>query len=395
MADAAQIAKLGLFVSADYMGTSMMRSLLPQLLVGSSASAVGSLESWYGLGQTLGSLSLPYLSDVLGRRRVLQLSCLGTSAGYGLSALAVASGEPGSLVLVGRVVAGLTKQTLTMARAMIGDMYGQESRQSSMALLTLFSCSGYLLGPLIGGWLADSAGVMAPLRCVSALFLLLFLLCRALPETAPALQREAPAGTSDWATLRQPGSWRVVAVVALQEFVLTGWTSVSRPRIIKKRLPGGFSSTARYDTWLILCVMLASGIWRTFPGIDTGHAMMVGIAFFALGLGMLCWSTDAGCLFASAAVIGVGISATRTLPATLLLKLAPDLKRGAVMGMLDLVGACCRVAAPLLTGRIIDNFDDTAGLALLVLALLLAATLLLTAQGSQSAWLSADKAKAS
>lgn len=289
------------------------------------------------------------------------------------------------LVLAGRVVAGLTKQTLTMARAMIGDIYDQESRQSSMALLTLFSCSGYLTGPLVGGWLADSLGVIAPLRCVAVLFLLLFFLVWALPETAPALQHEAPAGVvEDWAVFRQPGSWRLFAIVALQEFVLTGWTSVARPRVIKGRLPGGFSSTARYDTWLILCVMLASTIWRSFPGIETGKAMMVGVFFFALGLAMLCFSTDAGWLFASAAVIGVGISATRTLPAALLLKLAPDLKRGAVMGALDLVGACCRVAAPLLTGRVIDTFgSDTAGLLLLVLALL--AALVLLATGSPTA----------
>ncbi|CAE7404865.1 tetA [Symbiodinium sp. CCMP2592] len=392
MADVLQIAKIGLFVSADYMGTSMMRSLLPQLLVSSSASAVGSLESSYGLGQTLGSLSLPYLSDLFGRRRILQLSCLGTAAGYSLSAFAVSSEEATLLVLAGRVVAGLTKQTLTMARAMIGDMYDQESRQSSMALLTLFSCSGYLTGPLVGGWLADSLGVIAPLRCVSVLFVLLFFFVWALPETAPALQREAHAGVvEDWAVLRQPGSWRLFAIVALQEFVLTGWTSVARPRIIKRRLPGGFSSTARYDTWLILCVMLASAIWRSFPGIETGKAMMLGVVFFALGLAILCFSMDAGWLFASAAVIGVGISATRTLPATLLLKLAPDLKRGAVMGALDLVGACCRVAAPLLTGRVIDAFGDTAGLLLLVFALLAALALLVTG----SPLLSAEKAKSS
>ncbi|CAE6969717.1 unnamed protein product, partial [Symbiodinium sp. KB8] len=175
-----------------------------------------------------------------------------------------------------------------MARAMIGDIYDQESRQSSMALLTLFSCSGYLTGPLVGGWLADSLGVIAPLRCVAVLFLLLFFLVWALPETAPALQHEAPAGVvEDWAVFRQPGSWRLFAIVALQEFVLTGWTSVARPRVIKGRLPGGFSSTARYDTWLILCVMLASTIWRSFPGIETGKAMMVGVVFFALGLAML------------------------------------------------------------------------------------------------------------
>jgi len=395
MADVLQIAKIGLFVSADYMGTSMMRSLLPQLLVSSSASAVGSLESSYGLGQTLGSLSLPYLSDLFGRRRILQLSCLGTAAGYSLSAFAVSSEEATLLVLAGRVVAGLTKQTLTMARAMIGDMYDEESRQSSMALLTLFSCSGYLTGPLVGGWLADSLGVIAPLRCVSVLFVLLFFFVWALPETAPALQREVeaqPGVAEDRAVLRQPGSWRLFAIVALQEFVLTGWTSVLRPRIIKRRLPGGFSSTARYDTWLILCVMLASTIWRSCPGIETGKAMMVGVVFFALGLAMLCFSMDAGWLFASAAVIGVGISATRTLPATLLLKLAPDLKRGAVMGALDLVGACCRVAAPLLTGRVIDAFgSDTAGLLLLVLALLAALVLLATG----SPLLSAKKAKTS
>ncbi|OLQ07987.1 hypothetical protein AK812_SmicGene8560 [Symbiodinium microadriaticum] len=314
-----------------------MRSLLPQLLVASSASAVGSLESSYGLGGAFCSC----LASA--RRRILQLSCLGTAAGYSLSAFAVSSEEATVLVLAGRVVAGLTKQTLTMARAMIGDIYDQESRQSSMALL------------------------IAPLRCVAVLFLLLFFLVWALPETAPALQHEvAPAGVvEDWAVLLSTKGVGGLTFCECRgsrfntlEFVLTGWTSVARPRVIK----GGFSSTARYDTWLILCVMLASTIWRSFPGIETGKAMMVGVVFFALGLAMLCFSTDAGWLFASAAVIGVGISATRTLPAALLLKLAPDLKRGAVMGALDLVvGACCRVAAPLLTGRVIDAFgSDTA-----------------------------------
>uniref|UniRef100_A0A7S4QTZ9 Major facilitator superfamily (MFS) profile domain-containing protein n=1 Tax=Alexandrium monilatum TaxID=311494 RepID=A0A7S4QTZ9_9DINO len=390
------LPQIGVFVGVDYLGTSMMRSLLSQWAAKGSATSLGSFESAYGAGQIIGSLVLPHRSDSKGRRSTLQLSCLGTALGYGMSAWAVGStaGRTEWPLLASRVMTGLTKQTLTMARAIVGDVQAPERRQAGMAILTWASSVGYLIGPLMGGWLADGLGIGVPMFLITLLFLALVVVCGRLPETAPAAAAAARSGedmaaapaTASWRWLLAPKLLCALLAITLVEVALTGWTSVARPRLTKRILPGGYSSTSVYDTWLSLCVMLGSGLWGRWQGADTCRFMLAGNVAFAAGLAMLLRSTSELVLYLSAALLGVGISAARTLPAALLIGIAPDSSRGAVMGILDLLGSFCRVLAPLLTGNVIDAFgSDDAGLAMLVSLILSSSLLLLDSPWSKGA----------
>lgn len=370
------LSQISMFVGVDYFGTSMMRSLLSQWATKGSAKSLGSFESWYGVGQIIGSLILPYSSDSQGRRKVLQLSCFGTALGYGTVAFAV-GGANLPLLLFGRLVTGLTKQTLTMARAIVGDVQAPAQRQAGMAVLTWVSSVGYLVGPLVGGWLADAMGISMPMYLITLLFLGLTAVSARLPETAPAVVhskgKAVPVGSWRWLL-----AWKhlcVLLAIVFLEMALTGWTSVARPRVTKKILPGGYSSTTVYDSWLSVCVLLGSELWRRWKGVGTSF-MIASNVVFAIGLVMLLRTTSKSVLYLSAPLLGVGISAARTLPAAILIGIAPDSSRGAVMGILDILGSFCRILAPLLTGQIIDSFNDDASLVLLASLLMLSVPLL-------------------
>eukprot|EP00971_Amphidinium_carterae_P231613 4596467-Amphidinium_carterae.1 len=128
-----------LFVGVDYLGTSMIRSLLSSWAGKKSAVQLGTYEAMYGIGQVCGSVLLPCLSDSVGRCKILQLSCLGCVLGYALSSWAVASTalQADLALQLSRAAVGLTKQTLTMARAITGDVEDESDRQAGMAALTI------------------------------------------------------------------------------------------------------------------------------------------------------------------------------------------------------------------------------------------------------------------
>lgn len=387
MAEAMVLFKIGLFVGVDYLGTALMRSLLTQWATTGSALALGGFETAYGVGQVGGSLILPYLSDRIGRRAILRLSCLGTALGYGLSAASVASsvkGQAAWTLFASRSVTGFTKQTLTMARAIVGDTESEPARrQAGMAILTRAGAVGYLLGPPLGNCLADAHGVPVPMLLVTLLFLALVPGCSWIPETAGQAALAKTSGGEGEAALNwsalflAPEVLLALLAIACSEVALTGWTAVVRPRVTKKILPGGYGSLTRYDTWLATCALLGAELWRVWQSFEVAFLMVISSAFFAGGLALLWRTRSVPVLYVSAALVGIGISGARTLPAALLIGYAGE-HRGAMMGILDSVSSLCRVLAPLLTGRIVDIFKtDEAGLALLVSLLLLSSLLLL------------------
>lgn len=73
-----------LAVMVDYIGVSMMRTLLPYRAasLGMSNTMIGALESTYGVGQVVGALFLGKISDRHGRIPVLIISFVGSIIGY-------------------------------------------------------------------------------------------------------------------------------------------------------------------------------------------------------------------------------------------------------------------------------------------------------------------------
>ena len=106
----------------------------------------------YPFTQFFGSPIMGSLSDRYGRKRILILSLIGTGAGYLLSALSIAYNQIG-LLMLSRALTGFFEGNMGIAQACVADM--KYDKYHGLGAISAASSLGYLIGPLIGGFLCD------------------------------------------------------------------------------------------------------------------------------------------------------------------------------------------------------------------------------------------------
>lgn len=153
-----------LTVMIDAMGIGLILPVMPDLIRevdgGTLADAAiwgGILATTFAVMQFLFGPVMGGLSDRFGRRPVLLLSLVVMAADYVVLALA------GNiwLLFIGRVIGGITAATQSTANAYMADISAPENRAANFGLVGASFGAGFVLGPLIGGLLAEY-GTRAP-----------------------------------------------------------------------------------------------------------------------------------------------------------------------------------------------------------------------------------------
>lgn len=194
-------------VVLEAMGVGLIMPVLPSLLRGlvqddNIAVHFGVLLSLYALMQVLFAPLLGMLSDRFGRRPVLLASLAGAAIDYAIMAAA-----PVLWVLyVGRVIAGVTGATGSVAASCIADTTEKSERARRFGLMSACFGCGMIAGPMLGGLLAGIS-IHAPFAGAAALngvaFLTAFFL---LPETRRRKSAEAaPVRWNPWTAFGMGG----------------------------------------------------------------------------------------------------------------------------------------------------------------------------------------------
>jgi MFS family permease len=120
---------------------------------------VGLMNNLFAAGALISSFWLPPISDKYGRKVAFILSIGGSIFGF----LAMALSTSFTMLLVVRFVAGLFGGSPTVANAYIADVYPTKEQGGMFARLGVTIMCGVLLGPVLGGVLANIFGLRGPL----------------------------------------------------------------------------------------------------------------------------------------------------------------------------------------------------------------------------------------
>lgn len=154
---------------------------------------VGVLASSYSLCALLAAPALGALSDRLGRKPVLVVSLLGSSLGFLIFGIAGALW----VLLLARVIDGLTGGNISTIFAYLADVSAPEERAKRFGTVGALMGAGFMLGPALGGVLANW-GLSMPVYFAAAIaFITALLSWFVLPESLDARHRSAHFSWSD------------------------------------------------------------------------------------------------------------------------------------------------------------------------------------------------------
>lgn len=157
----------------DLLGFGILIPVIPQLLANPLSPdyllpsgwslndgfiALGFLTALYSFGQFIANPILGELSDTYGRKKVLAICLAGTALSYVVFAYAILTKNI-PLLFISRFVDGITGGNISVAQAVIADTTKPEERAKSFGLIGAASGLGFILGPYIGGKLADPSVV--------------------------------------------------------------------------------------------------------------------------------------------------------------------------------------------------------------------------------------------
>jgi DHA1 family tetracycline resistance protein-like MFS transporter len=193
-------------VLIDVLSYGQIIPVLPHLIEGFVGGDTAFAAYWVGIFGTVFAaiqfVTSPIqgaLSDRHGRRPVILLSCLGL--GLDFIFMALANSLP--WLLVGRIISGITSASFTTANAYVADVTAPDQRAKSYGMIGAAFGLGFIVGPLLGGWLGD-IDLRLPFWFAAGLALLNFFYgLFVLPESLPVEKR---AAKFDWSHANPLGS---------------------------------------------------------------------------------------------------------------------------------------------------------------------------------------------
>lgn len=224
----------------DIIGLSILGPVAPYIVKRYSGDAlmVTMLTVVYAGALFFAAPALGKISDRVGRRPVLLASVLGSAIGYFIFGI----GGALWVLLLSRLIDGVTGGNLSTAAASIADLSRPEERAKNFTLIGMAYGFGFILGPALGGALGQisleapvyAAGVVSLLSVGLIYFLLPESLPREKRETAPLRFRDFNPFVSIADMARKPGIALLLAISALFNFSFDGINSTLSVFVVDK-----------------------------------------------------------------------------------------------------------------------------------------------------------------
>jgi DHA1 family tetracycline resistance protein-like MFS transporter len=348
----------------DFVGYTVLIPVLPLYAerLGATPIEIAAILTVYALAQLLFLPAWGWVSDRYGRRPVILASLLGTAGSFVL----LAASDGIGMIYAARILAGFFAASIGTAQAVVTDVTTPSDRARGMGVIGAAFGAGMVLGPMIGGLMAQ-VGPQAPFYSVAALALAnLAVAWLALPES-----RRGTASTPAWKELRRalvPTPIRLVAAVherriglflylffhlftafAVLEALTTLYASV---RFGKQAIDIGL-----LFMWIGVVLIVTQGILLRRLVALAGEARLVavGVLTMAAGLAGVALAPSFEWFYAVGSVVAFGNGITFPAFTSLYSKACQAENAGELLGQSQAMATTGRIVGPMVGGWLMES----------------------------------------
>ncbi|WP_299082600.1 TCR/Tet family MFS transporter [uncultured Ruegeria sp.] len=352
-------------VMIDAMGIGLVLPIMPQLIVEVQGGTLANAAIWGGILSTAFAAMqfvfgpiLGNLSDAYGRRTVLLVSLFVMALDYVVMAIA------GSiwLLLIGRLVGGITAATHSTAAAFMADVSKPHEKAANFGLIGAAFGIGFVLGPVIGGLLSEF-GTRAPFWAAAGLSAMIFGIgVLVMPETVtdktrrPFNLRRANPVNSLKAIAALPGIRPMLWVYFLYSVSIYVYPAI-----------WSYFTTERFG-WSPQMIGLSLGVYGIGMAAVQGGlirpatrylgermTIVYGMIFEIVSFALLAFLTNGTIALMLIPITALGAVITPALQA-MMSRATPDSQQGELQGVLTALHALSMVISPLLMTSIFAQF---------------------------------------
>jgi DHA1 family tetracycline resistance protein-like MFS transporter len=345
-------------VFLDLVGFGIVIPVLPLYAerFGASPLVIGLLLGAYSAMQCLFAPILGRLSDRVGRRPVLLLSVIGTSAGFLLMGLA----DSLWLLFVARIIDGATGGNISTAQAYIADITPPEHRSRGMGLIGAAFGLGFIFGPAIGGLLSHVslaapfffAAFLAAANATAIYYLL--------PESLPTSRRREAHARASLFSVFQQATRRPMGIILTVYFLTTvsfSLLTATYALFAERR----FGYTAAQTGYIfagqgLLGAIIQGGLlgWLV-KAFGDKRLVMAGTAALALSLFLLPRGSSTAFLLLATTGVAIGHSLALAPLNGLASKSVDEASQGRALGMMQSAASVARIVGPVLGGWLLNH----------------------------------------
>lgn len=352
----------------DVTGLGIIIPVMPRLiqeLTGGNVAEAATFGGWlvaaYAITQFFCAPVMGGLSDRFGRRPVLLASLFG----FGLDYLFLALAPTYGWLFVGRVIAGAMGASFTTAGAYIADISTPETRAQNFGIIGAAFGLGFILGPVIGGFLG-ALGPRTPFYAAAALTFLnwlygYFILPESLkPENRRRFEwkRANPAGTllRLWQYPVIAGLLLALALVYISSHaVQSNWSYYTIEKFGWSEKLIGISLGV---VGIVFAFVQGFLIRKIIPAWGQERSVYAGLALYAAGFLLYAFATQSWMMYAFTVVYCLGGIAGPALQGIMSSAVPPN-AQGELQGGFTSLMSLASIIGPPLMNNLFAFFTDT------------------------------------
>jgi MFS family permease len=306
----------------------------------------------------IGSMIGGGLTDKFGRKSII----LGGLIFSALSTLLLGSASEYSMLIPLAVVIGLLSRVSGPAhQAMIADILPDDKRQEGFGIMRVVGNMSWIIGPIIGGFVANRSYFMlfvldAVISCLVAILIFI-----KIPETKPESSQEPESMLQTFT-----GYGLVIQDTAYVAFLLVSMLMLIVYQQMYNSLSVFLRDTHGMEPQVFGVLMIASPVVVILFQFSTTRLikdrpaflmMALGTFFYLIGFGMFGFVATTWLFAIALVIITIGEMIVMPISSALAANFAPEEMRGRYMAVFGLSWGIPSIIGPSAAGLILDNFN--------------------------------------